>query len=70
MECKGKWKEYFDELINSCDGSKALISCWGSEKGGGKLKEQKEISIRKIKKVLGKLKLGKASGMDGIKQIF
>lgn len=53
--------------MNPNDRREAAITCWRMERGGGRIKEQKEISRREIKRAVGKLKLGKAPGMDGIR---
>ena len=36
------------------DGSKAKISCWELEKGDGRLKQQKSILRKVVKKAIGK----------------
>ena len=49
------------------DGRKAEITCWGLEKGCGRLKEQKSISRTAVKKAVRKMKTGKDPGVDGIR---
>ena len=38
----------------------------GMEKGGGRLNEQGSVSRREVKRAIGRLKMGKAPGVDGI----
>ena len=59
--------EYFEELIVPNDGKKVEISCWGLLTGDSSLKEQKSISRKEVKKAIGKLKIGKAPAVDGIR---
>ena len=66
-EVLGRWKEYFSNLMNPREDREAKISCWGMVQGGGRIKEQKGITKKEIRRAVGKLKLGKAPGSDGVR---
>jgi len=65
-EVKGRWKEYFEGLMNMESKEAAVVSCMGMEKGGGRMHVQGPISRREVKRAIGRLKMGKAPGVDGI----
>ena len=49
------------------DRRRANITCWGMEKGSGRIQMQEGISKEVVKIAISRLKLGKAAGIDGIK---
>ena len=61
-----RWRESFEEIMNTESQGRAVISCMGMERGGGRLLVQGPIKRREVKRAIGRLKLGKASGVDGI----
>ena len=63
---KGHWKEYFEGLMNVESKKEAVVTCMGMERGGGRLKIQGSISRREVKRAIGRLKMRKAPGVDGI----
>ena len=63
----GRWREYFSTLMNPLVDKEAKVSCWGMVQGRGKIKEQKGISKKEIRRAVTKLKLGKAAGVDGVR---
>ena len=63
---KGRWKEYFEGLMNVENKKEAVVTCMGMEKGGARLNVQGPVSRREVKRAIGRLKMGKAPGVDGI----
>ena len=45
----------------------AKISCWGMMQRGNKIQGQEDICRKEIKRAVGKLKMGKTPGTDGIR---
>ena len=63
---KGRWKEYFEGLMNVENKKAAVVTCMGMERGGARLNVQGQVSRREVKRAIGRLKMGKAPGVDGI----
>ena len=63
---KERWKEYFEELATVNNEDEAIVTCMGMSGGGGRPAVQGHIGRREVKKAIGRLKFGKAAGVDGI----
>ena len=61
-----RWREYFEGLMSMKNRERAVITCMGMERGGGKLQVQGPIKRRDVRRAIGRLKMGKAAGIDGI----
>nr|XP_053629700.1 uncharacterized protein LOC128686692 isoform X1 [Cherax quadricarinatus] len=68
LEVLGRWREYFEELLNVDEDREAVISCIGQ---GGitscRSEEEPVVSVGEVREAVGKMKGGKAAGIDGIK---
>ncbi|KAK4327054.1 hypothetical protein Pmani_002500 [Petrolisthes manimaculis] len=65
-EVKEVWKRHFDGLMNEGTGGEAVVTCMGMEAGSRRQDAQGELGREEIRKAIGKLKMGKAPGVDGI----
>ena len=61
-----RWREHFKDLADVGNRGKAVITCMGMTDGGGRLKVQGPIKRREVRRAIGRLKMGKAAGVDGI----
>jgi len=63
---KGRWRTYFENLMNVNSEGEAIVTCMGLMRGGGWVNEQEEIKMKEVREVIGNLKNGKAAGVDGL----
>ncbi len=63
---KGVWKRHFERLMNGATGGEAIVTSMGMETGGKRVCEQGVIERVEVEKAIGKMKCGKAAGIDGI----
>ncbi|WP_435326057.1 hypothetical protein, partial [Klebsiella pneumoniae] len=63
---KGRWKEYFEKLMNVKNKDEAIVICMGIARWGGATQDQEQISREEVVKAINSLKIGKAAGVDGI----
>ena len=61
-----RWREHFKDLADVGNRKKAVITCMGMTDGGERLKVQGPIKRREVRRAIGRLKMGKAAGADGI----
>lgn len=62
-----RWKEYFQELLPLGRDEKAKVSCWGKNREGKRVMEQKDATRKEVRRVTVKLKIGKSPGIGGIR---
>ncbi len=65
-EVKGVWKRHFERLMNGGTGGETIVTSMGMEAGGKRVGEQRVIERVEVEKAIGKMKCGKAAGIDGI----
>lgn len=59
------WGTYFGELAEPGKG-RAVITCMGMERGGGRIQPQEDIKREEVENAIRRLNMGKAAGIDGI----
>ncbi len=63
---KGRWMEYFENLMNVKSEGEAIVMCMGMIGSGGRLHEQKKIKREEVLKAIGNLKNGKSANWMGL----
>ncbi len=65
-ELKGIWKAYSEQLMNNEAEGEGVVTTMGTEAGRGRVPILRKIRRSEVEKPIARLKLGKATGMDGI----